>query len=488
MSSFRNKIRHLALVLIAVLLASFSILVYWGFESLLHQYVDTRLLAVAESLAEIIENNPQVLLEPGKEIESRVHQAVPEEDRGELREAAMSIELLALDGAVLWKGAAAGAGPPVAAQLLDKARQGKAVYDTVSPPKSPRMRRVAVPVRHQGEVRYILQAQTSLRMMQEALRALIALLAVASALTLVLAWFGSGWLADRALTPVELLSATAQRISDPSQNARLSLDAPYEEFQRLARAFNAMMDRLQRAFEGQRRFTADAAHELQTPLTALKGNLEVAFQQARTASEYREVLIDNLEEVERLIGLSRSLVALAQLDGPTPPEYLRAIALAPLLRDLVTNLTVLAEDRKLSIALEAPDALLRVRGDEGQLKRLFINLLDNAIRYTGPGGAITIRLAQENGYIAVAVEDTGEGIAPEHLPHIFERFYRADQARARNTGGTGLGLAIVKEIVEAHHGSIEVKSDAGKGSTFIIRLPALHTQARQKQKVVGDYA
>jgi heavy metal sensor kinase len=478
MSSFRNKIRRLALVLIAVLLASFSVLVYWGFERLLHQYVDTRLLAVAASLAEIIEKNPQVLLEPGNGIESRVHQAVPEEERGEFQEAALSIQLLSLDGAVLWKGAAAGAGPPVAAQLLAKAREGQAAYDTVAAAKAPGMRRVAIPVRQQGEVRYILQAQTSLRLMQEALRALIALLVFASAVILGLAWFGSGWLAESALTPVELLSATAQQISDPSQNARLSLDAPYEEFQRLARAFNAMMDRLQRAFEGQRRFATDAAHELQTPLTALKGNFEVALQKARTSIEYREVLLDSLEEVERLIALSRSLVALAQYAGPNPPGHLKPLRLEPLLRDLIGNLAVLAEDGKLTMTLDSSSGSPQVLGDEGQLKRLFINLLDNAIRFMGPGGAITVRVGYDTNNAVVSVEDTGQGIAPEHLPHIFERFYRADQARSRNTGGTGLGLAIVKEIVETHGGSIDVKSELGKGSIFTIGFPAVRSETK----------
>jgi signal transduction histidine kinase len=305
--------------------------------------------------------------------------------------------------------------------------------------------------------------------MEKALNGLAALLAGASALVLLLAWWGSNWLARQALTPVDVLSETAQKISEPSSlGTRLSLDAPYEEFRRLAQAFNTMMDRIQKVVDAQRRFVADAAHEIQTPLTALKGNLEVAFRKSR-------ILISNLGAVERLINLCRSLITLTRLAGQDAfTSAQQVVPLHPLLQELIDELTVLAQDRGIALTLDG-EARLAVSANKEQLQRVFINLLDNALRHTGPGGVIAVRLRSDRDHTIIDVCDTGEGIGEDHVPHIFERFYRADSARSRESGGVGLGLAIVKEIVETHNGEIAVFSEAGKGTTFTIRLHNLET-------------
>lgn len=474
MSSFRSRIRYSTLGLIAALLVTFAVGVWWGFKNVLQQYVDSRLQAIAEAWSGIVERNAAMLLDLAQKGDSDVRAAVPEgevqEEQLELREAALSILVLDLSGRVVWKGAAVGTTPPLDPSLLVKVSHGQPVFDTIIPSTGPAIRRVSVPIHQQGEVRYILQAETSLRLAEKALNGLVVLLGVASALTLALAWFGSGWLAQQVLMPVEALSATAQTVSESSLGTRLSLDAPYEEFRRLVHAFNTMMDRLQKVFEAQRRFLADAAHEIQTPLTVLKGNLEVAFRKKRSASEYREVLISNLGQVERLISLSRSLITLARCVGEDASSERRSLALEPLVRNLVSELAVLADDRKIHIDLKT-EAVAPVLGNEGQLKRVLINLIDNALRYTPPGGTVSIGLHSDGQEATITVRDNGPGIAPEHLPHIFERFYRADSARARDSGGTGLGLAIVKEIVEAHGGRIEVESVCGVGSCFAIRLP-----------------
>jgi heavy metal sensor kinase len=275
------------------------------------------------------------------------------------------------------------------------------------------------------------------------------------------------------LTPVEVLSETAQKISEPSSlGTRLSLDAPYDEFRRLAQAFNTMMDRIQKVVDGQRRFVADAAHEIQTPLTALKGNLEVAFRKNRKASEYRDILISNLGAVERLINLCRSLITLARLAGQDAFASMRqSIPLQPLLQELIDELMLLAQDREITLRLDAEPAL-SVFANREQLQRVFFNLLDNALRHTSPGGTIAVRLRSDRDSTIIDVSDTGEGVDSGHLPHIFERFYRVDSARSRESGGVGLGLAIVKEIVEAHNGDITLRSELGKGTTFTIRLPS----------------
>jgi signal transduction histidine kinase len=196
---------------------------------------------------------------------------------------------------------------------------------------------------------------------------------------------------------------------------------------------------------------------------------------ARTTEEYHEVLLNNLQQVERLIALTRPLLTLAKFTSSKPPVNLVPLALEPLIQELVDELILLADDRQIVLSFEA-QPVPSVLGDAQWLKQALINLLDNALRYTPSGGAVIIRLQAVDQEVAVAVEDTGHGIEPENIPHLFERFYRTDWARAKDTAGTGLGLPIVKEIMDAHGGSISVTSEVNKGSVFTLRLPALAQQ------------
>jgi len=230
------------------------------------------------------------------------------------------------------------------------------------------------------------------------------------------------------------------------------------------------MDRFQRSGETQRRFCDIAAHEMKTPLTILQGNLDVALLKARTTEEYREALLNNLEQVGRLIALTRSLLTLANFTSGKPPVHLVPLALEPLIQDLIEELTLLADDRRITLSFES-QSVPPILGDAQWIKQALINLLDNALHYTPAGGVVTVRLQAVRDEVTVAVEDTGHGIEPEHLPHLFERFYRTDWARAKEAGGTGLGLPIVKEIVEAHGGTVSVTSQVEKGSVFTLRLP-----------------
>jgi heavy metal sensor kinase len=469
MVSFRSRIRRSALLLIIALLAAFSVLLYGGLSTLLHQQLDARLLALGEAWAEFIGETAPVLPEsPHAGASGR--SSTRKDQKQELREIAGSLVVLSASGDVLWKGTAAWANPPLSPAALARLLGGGKIYDTIPIAESPPVRRVSLPVFRDGKMQYILQVEASLRFVQHTLRQLLALLALVSISILALAWVGSRWLADEALTPVDVLSSTAERISGSSLKTRVSLKVPYTEFQRLSAVFNAMLERLQRMFEAQRRFIDDAAHELKTPLSVIKGSLEVALKKARSADEYREILIGNLDQVERLNALTRPLLMLAQFARETPPVHLQPLAVEPLLKELIGELALLAEDRGIRLTLDTacPPWVL---GDERWLRHLFINLLDNALRHTPRGGNVTVRIGQQGTAAEIAVEDTGAGIAREHLPHIFERFYRADRARGRDSGGTGLGLAIVKEIAEAHHGTIHVQSDVGKGSVFMLTLP-----------------
>ena len=299
---------------------------------------------------------------------------------------------------------------------------------------------------------------------------LVILLTLGSGIILFVAWIGSGWLAKKVLTPIEVLSTGAETISEADLGKRLTLDSPYPEFHRLTQSFNSVMDRFQRSGETQRRFCDIAAHEMKTPLTILQGNLDVALLKARTTEEYREALLNNLEQVGRLIALTRSLLTLANFTSGKPPVHLVPLALEPLIQDLIEELTLLADDRRITLSFES-QSVPPILGDAQWIKQALINLLDNALHYTPAGGVVTVRLQAVRDEVTVAVEDTGHGIEPEHLPHLFERFYRTDWARAKEAGGTGLGLPIVKEIVEAHGGTVSVTSQVEKGSVFTLRLP-----------------
>ena len=476
MSSFRSRIRLSALFLIGVLLVTFSLLLYSGLSVILHRYMDARLLAFGENWAEFIEETNEVLPESAHKAPPPSQHKTDTEANRELREVARSLLVFAPDGTVVWKGASAQNRPALPAALWTRVLRGETIYDMIEIENGPPIRRISVPILRDGALRYILQAETSMRFVQHTLRQLLVLLAVLAVLILWLAWMGSCWLADEALTPVEALSSTAERISGSSLKTRVSLDAPYAEFQRLAHVFNAMLERLQNVFDAQRRFIADAAHELKTPLTVIMGSLEVILKKARSAEEYREVLIGNLEQVERLISLTRNLLSMAQFAGEHPPLHLALLAIEPLVKNLIGELTLLADDRRINLMLDARP-VPSVRSDEVWLRHLLINLLDNAIRYTNPGGTVTVCLYETGGQVAISVKDTGPGIAPEHLPHLFERFYRTDSARAADSGGTGLGLAIAKEIAEAHGGSVKVESEVGKGSVFTVTLPVSTLEA-----------
>lgn len=467
MKFFRKQIRHSALSLVIGLLTGFTVLVYWSFEAALNRYVDSRLVTLATTLGKLINDQPHLLQRSKQEIN---FDGTSDEEQRSLREASHSILVLSPNGEIIWKGAAAIVRSPITDTLLSEVQRGQIVHDTIHLLNTTPVRRVSVPVPRQSELQYIIQAETSLRFSQEALSSLFILLAGFSSITVAMAWLGSDWVARKALSSLKTFSAAAENVTGPPFRTPLILDPPYQEFSRLTNAFNAMLDRFQKTFEGQRHFVDHAAHEMQTPLTVLQANIEVTLQKARTVVEYREALLTNLEQVERLGTLTRSLLILARFSDDRYAVQLVPLELEPLVQDLISELMLLAEDQQIRLILESEPVPL-VLGNRERLQQLLINLLDNAIRYTSPGGTVVVRMGLKEEYVAIAVEDTGVGIEPEHLPRLFDRFYRTDRSREKNSGGTGLGLPIVKEVAEAHRGTVTIQSEIGKGSIFTLLLP-----------------
>jgi heavy metal sensor kinase len=463
-------------MLMAGLFLVFSVLTYIVGDALLLHFVDSRLVALVETLAKIVEHYPAIIEDSDKDVSHTAEANLSQEEQHELQDVTHSLRVFSKDGRLVWKSPNSPAQQPLSDRLLVKIRLGNPVFETDETPDGQPVRYVFISISPLGAVRYILQAETSLLFYQETRNGLVTLLILGSGTILLAAWVGSGWLAEKVLKPIEVLSTGAETISEADLGKRLTLDSPYQEFRRLTQSFNSVMDRFQRSGETQRRFCDIAAHEMKTPLTILQGNLDVALMKARTTEEYREALLNNLEQVGRLIALTRSLLTLANFTSGKPPVHLVPLALEPLVQDLVEELNLLADDRRIALSFES-QSVPPVLGDAQWLKQALINLLDNALRYTPSGGAVTVRLQAVGEGVTVAVEDTGHGIEQEHLPHLFERFYRTDWARAKDAGGTGLGLPIVKEIAEAHNGTISVTSQVYKGSVFTLRLPALSRQA-----------
>jgi heavy metal sensor kinase len=316
-----------------------------------------------------------------------------------------------------------------------------------------------------------LQVAQSLEAVQEALGSLRTQLLLGLPLVLLLAGVGGLFLADRALRPMDHIARTAQAISASDLTRRIAYHGPADEVGRLANTFDHMLDRLQAAFERERRFTADASHELRTPLTTLKGRLDVTLSQPRSRVEYEDTLRDLGREVNRLIRLSTDLLFLARLDEGHLHLQPEALDFNDLLDALIEQVQPLAEAKGVSLITESPAGLV-IHGDPDHLIRLFLNLLDNAIKYTPPGGQVTVRAGNEGAGVRVAIGDTGPGIPSEAIPHLFERFYRVEAARSRESGGAGLGLAIAYEIARWHGGTLEVRSEPGQDTTFAVFLPA----------------
>jgi heavy metal sensor kinase len=277
-------------------------------------------------------------------------------------------------------------------------------------------------------------------------------------------------LARKALAPMERLRHSTEEITADRLDRRLPVVNRQDELGRLTETFNAMIGRLERSFAEIRRFTADASHELRTPLTAIRTEAEVALGKPMSLTEHQQLLGSILEECDRLTRLTDQLLALAREDARVVRQAREPVSLEALVGDVAETMRPLAEAKGLPLHVQANEAVW-VNGDATRLREVFFNILDNGIKYTAEGGEVEVRIGHNGTEAVVTVRDTGIGILPEHLPHVFDRFYRVDKARSRSEGGTGLGLSIAQSIVAAHGGRIELASTPGRGTTCTVRLP-----------------
>ena len=302
------------------------------------------------------------------------------------------------------------------------------------------------------------------------LRRLLATLGLGFVVVAVVSLGGGFLLVRRALRPVEEIIRSAERITSQNLGERLPVPATGDEFAHLSQALNRMIERLDDAFQHNRRFLADASHELRTPLTILRGELEVMVRRDGLGPDQRSAVDNLLEEVRRLARIVENLFALSRLDAGQAQTEVTQFDFAKLTATTAEQMCLLAEDKHLAITCETP-APVFVAGDRARLKQVIVNLLDNAIKYTPDGGAVKLSVTARNGEAVCEVADNGMGIPAEAVPHVFDRFFRVDKARTRELGGAGIGLSIVKAICTAHHGRVEVESTEGRGSRFRVHLP-----------------
>jgi heavy metal sensor kinase len=434
-----------------------------------------RLAAVDRTLAErahtnqaMVELEPPVLLTSPSDIRSRLLD--PMETAAEGSRAGSKPVLPPLRPRIISRGWADGKGgiytdSPWDRRSYLRSLAGRTVYSTIRKGGTP-MRVLSMPIERRGEVDRVLQLvhplDGVLREIDDLTSTLLALLPFG----LLAAGVGGAFLTGRALRPVAEIAETTARLGASDLSERLPVSG-HDEFSELSSSINAMLARLEEAFDRQRRFTADASHELRTPLSIVKANTSLALEHPWSEERYREFLTAIDVAAGRQSRIVEELLFLARADAGKLAGDVGPVCLIETLEEAAE--AVSRPDRP-GIRLESIDPMLMVPGSGSELTRLWTNLLENAVRHTPPEGTVTVSVLIDAMSVTVTVTDTGEGIPPEHLPHLGERFYRVDEARTAETGGNGLGLAICRSITEAHGGRMTIESEVGKGTVVRIRL------------------
>jgi len=324
---------------------------------------------------------------------------------------------------------------------------------------------------HVGDKTYDLQIAAAMDDFYDAVNRFRLVLLLSVPVLVLVASAGGYWLSRKAVAPVGEIARAAQSISERELSKRLPILETGDELQSLSETLNAMFARLERAFKRVTQFTADASHELRTPIALMRTRTEVALRKQRSEAEYRETLLRINQELERTSALIENLMTLARADAGSEALQVAPTNLNELLLEISETARLLAEGKSIQYDQRFPETPLSVTGNAQSLRRLFLILIDNAVKYTPHGGRISVVLDTSDGAAVTQIRDTGVGISAEDLPYIFERFYRADESRSRESGGTGLGLSIAQWIAEAHQGKISVVSKVGEGSVFRVQIP-----------------
>jgi heavy metal sensor kinase len=456
--SFRLRLTAWYLLFFTSVLVVFSVFLYHLLGNALYERMDDSLLSEANTAAGLFQDE---LEESKGDIPLAAQQAV-----SEMRGHGLLIAIFA-NGRIL----AAGSHANQSGLNALAARAGKRLAPerlTAGSQSGAGMRALAYPFEVNGG-KFVLLAAEPLDAIRDDLRLVRRVFFFTLPVALLLASFGGYWLATRSLAPVRRMAEQAKRITDRNLNSRLDAGAASQELQLLADSFNELLSRLDQSFASMRRFVADASHELRTPLSVIRGEADVALASDRSHAEYKESIAVMQDEARRLSRLVDDLLNLTRADAESVKLRLEPFYLNDLLSECCRSVQPIAGSKGIELGCRCPGDVM-FNGDQELLRRLLFNLLENAIRYTPAGGKVAMNLGVEEEAVRIEVSDTGIGIPADAAPHVFERFYRADQARSREQGGFGLGLSIVKWIAETHHGTVQLTSQPGVGSTFTVLL------------------
>ena len=441
--------------ILAVVLSAFGISAYFAMRHSIRQTVDEELQIRSEGVHQLIERDIQ-----------RGHKDdLPEglREHTELRQGGALLQVSDEQGNWLYRSPVmSDYGVPRPATVPKRATEfmGKDV------PLRIWTQKVSV-----GGQSYLIQSAFEMDDFYESLHHFALLLFISIPSLLLCAAAGGYWISTRALAPVDQIAQTARTISAQNLSSRLVVPKTGDELQRLSETLNGMLERLEAAFKKITQFTADASHELRTPVAVMRTRAELSLRKARSAEEYRDVIAEVLTELEKTSGLIEQLMFLARADSGAETLHFAPTNVSEVLREACHQGSALAEAKQIGFQERISGDSMWIQGDATSLRRLFLILIDNAVKYTPANGQVEVSLQRNDGYAVAQVRDTGIGIAEADLPNVFERFYRADKARTRESGGVGLGLSIGRWITEVHAGAIEVHSSPGRGSMFRIRLP-----------------
>ena len=475
-STIRFRLTLWFTCILAIITVVIGVLLYIGLQQLLFVNLDSALMNIAQRSVEVAQSDAQLTQFSRDQLLQRVTQL-----------GISPMRLTDLDGRMLAEDSIFPQLPVLAAAIAD-AKAGRMRCETFDMDAAANVAAASYrvctrPVRVNGvRVAAVQVAQTLERdyqTLQNLQRLMLYLLPVALLFSAV-AWY---LLAGRALYPAEQVRRNVERLMTGQIDARnldqkVGQNVDADEIGRLAHTFDSLLERLQETMSRERQFSMDASHELRSPLTALKGELSVALSRERSANEYRDILGQLEGSVDEMSLLVEDLLTIARASPNEPQagsvermERMERVDVALLLRQVCERLQVVADDKTINLKCAAEIVPIYVKGSRLKLQRVFTNLLDNALRYTPAGGSIRLQARAERQVAVIEFADTGIGIPTEHLGRVFDRFYRTDAARARESGGSGLGLAIVKAVIEAHRGSVRVTSRVNAGSTFTVYLP-----------------
>ncbi|HUI29314.1 MAG TPA: ATP-binding protein [Candidatus Acidoferrales bacterium] len=400
------------------------------------------------------------------------------------------IQVLSFDGNIIIKSAnLRNFALPVGPEVLGLALSQHQVFETLDNSFSKRLntdgklRMVTYPVLDNGIPRYLVQVASNTAALDQSLFQFRLLLFISVPLTILLAALGGFYVAKKAFDPIDKIIRTAQSISAEHLDKRLEKGKVDDEISRLSGTLNDMFDRIEEAFNLQKQFTADASHELKTPLTILLGEIEVALKNPRTPEDYQNILESAVEEIRRITNIVDDLLTIARLESGQLPLLKQPVRIDELLLDAISRVSGYAAQHSVRVNYEVKSGSgheseeVFVQGDRDKLLSIFINLLDNAIKYSKPNGTVKVVQKTEDKFARLEIIDTGIGIPSSDLPHVFDRFYRADKSRSASgtRRGSGLGLSISRFLVQAHGGSIQIESQEEEGTIVTVRLPVVRT-------------